>query len=98
MDATVNPVNDNKCFQYTETVALNHEETGTHFQKISKIELSMYKYNRIGINYLSEKNVWKNFEKNDPTIALNKLHVKKMNNYPSYISKHNLNCEYKLFF
>ena len=26
---TINPVNnDNKCFQYAATVALNHEETG----------------------------------------------------------------------
>ena len=31
--ATINPVlDDNKCFQYTATVALNHEETRNHPQ------------------------------------------------------------------
>ena len=37
--ATINPVlDDNKCFQYTATVALNHEETRNHPQRISKIK------------------------------------------------------------
>ena len=37
----------------------------------------------------SGKDNRKNFEKNNPRIAFNVLYVKKMNIYPSYISKHN---------
>ena len=36
------------------------------------------------------------FEKNNRTIVLNVLHVKKMNIYPTYISKQNLKCENKI--
>ena len=44
--ATINPVlDDNKCFQYTATVALNHEETRNHPQRISKIKSFINKYN-----------------------------------------------------
>ena len=40
--ATVNPINDDdRCFQYAATVALNHEGTGKHPQRISKIKLSL---------------------------------------------------------
>ena len=35
----------------------------------------------------------KRLEKKTPTIFLNVLHVKKMNIYPTYISKHLLNHE-----
>ena len=38
--ATINTVNkkDNKCFQYAVTVALNHEEMGKNFERISKMK------------------------------------------------------------
>ena len=64
---TVNPINkkDNKCFQYTTTVALNHEELGKHPERITKNKPFIDKYNWEGINYASEKNDWKTFEKNN---------------------------------
>ena len=40
----------------------------------------------------------KKFEKNNVTIALNILYVKKEKIYPAYLSKHNSNRESKLFF
>ena len=45
--ATINPINkkDNKCFQYAVTVALNHEEIGKYFERITKIKLFTNKYN-----------------------------------------------------
>ena len=46
--ATINPVNkiDVKCFQYTVTVAVNHEEMKKDLQKITKIKPFINKYNR----------------------------------------------------
>ena len=39
--ATINTINknDNKCFQYSVTVALNHEEIGKNSQRTSKLNL-----------------------------------------------------------
>ena len=41
----------------------------------------------------SEKNDWKEFVKNNVTIAFNVLYAKKEKIFPAYISKHNLNHE-----
>ena len=46
------------------------------------------KYNWEGTNYPSEKDDWKNFQKNNLTIALNVLFVKKMDICPTNLSKH----------
>ena len=54
-------------------------------------ELNLYSWK--GINYPSGKDDQKNSEKNNPIIALNVFYIKKMNMYPTYISKHNLNHE-----
>ena len=49
----------------------------------------MDKYNWEGINYPSEKNDWKTFEKNNLTIVLNILYAKKEKVYLAYVLKHN---------
>ena len=54
-------INDNKCFQYARTVALNHEEIIKYLQIVSKIKLFINKFSWKGINYPSEKD---DFEKN----------------------------------
>ena len=74
---TTNPINkkDNKCFQYTVTVALNHEEIKKHSERIIKIKPFINKYNWKGITFPSEKDDWKKFEKNNLTIALNVLYA-----------------------
>ena len=51
------------------------------------------KYNWEGIRFPSEKDEWRKFEKNNITIALNVLYVKKEKIYPAYVSKHNSNRE-----
>ena len=45
--ATINPINkeDNKCFQYAVTVALNHDQIGKHTERKTKIKLFINKYN-----------------------------------------------------
>ena len=45
-------------------------------QTITKIKPFIDKYNWEGIDYPSEKDYWKKFEKNNLTITLNVLHTK----------------------
>ena len=73
--ATMNPINkkDNKCFQYTVTVALKYDEIKKDPQRITKLKPFINKYNWEGVSFLSEKGDWKIFEKNSVTIALNVL-------------------------
>ena len=46
-------------------------------QRITKINCFMNKYKQEGINFPSEKDDWKKFEKNNVTISLNVLYFKK---------------------
>ena len=97
--ATVNPKNnDEKCFQYAVTVALNHEQITVHPEKTSNITLFIDQYNWKKINFPSKKKDGNEFEKNYETIALNILNV--LYNTEeirhAYKSKHNLNHENKV--
>ena len=75
---TINTTNDDdKGCQYAATIALNHEEIGKNSVKISKPKPFISKSNWKKIHFLSEKDHWKKFEKNNPLIALNLLFVKK---------------------
>ena len=56
---------------------------------MTKIKPFINKYNWQGINFLSGKDGWKKFQKNNQTIALNVLYAKKGKIYPAYISQHN---------
>ena len=69
----INPINkkDNKCFQYTVTVALNYEEIEKDPQRITKMKPFINKCNWEGIKYPSEKDDWKKIDKNNVTIVLN---------------------------
>ena len=62
-----NPINkkDNKCFQHAVMILaqLNHKRIKKHQQRITKIKPLIDKYNWDVINYPSEKDDWKNFEK-----------------------------------
>ena len=46
-------------------------------QRITKSKPFINKYNWEGINFLSEKDDWKKFEKSNVTIALDVLYTKK---------------------
>ena len=90
---TINPKNDDDddCFKYALTVALNHEEIGSNPQRITKIKPFINTYNWKDIKFPSHSNDWKKFEQNNKTIALNILFVpyntKQMRQ--AYISKYN---------
>ena len=74
--ATRNPKNkDNKCFQYSMTVALNHQNIQSHPEKKSNIKPFIDKYNWEGIDFPAGIKDWKKFERNNKTIALNILYV-----------------------
>ena len=89
--ATINSKNeDNKCFKYAATVALNYKETESHLERVSTIKPFINKYNWKGINYPSKLSDWKTFEKNSSIIALNILHSKEKQIFPAYISNSNL--------
>ena len=45
------------------------------------------------MNFSSEEDDWKQFEKNNQTIALNVLYAKKEKICPSCVLKHNSHCE-----
>ena len=80
--ATITLINkkDSKYFQYTVTIALNHEEIKKDPQRITKIKPFINKYNWKEIDFPSEKDDWKKVEKNNRTIALNVLYAKKEKN------------------
>ena len=63
---------------------LNYEEIGKHAKSITKNKPFVNKYKWEGINFPSEKDDWKKFDKNNVTIALNVLYAKKI--YPAYVS------------
>ena len=90
--ATINPIN--KCFQYVLIAVLSREEIKKDLQIITKIKLFINKYNWEEINFSSEKDDWKKFEKKYVIIALNVLYAKKEKKmYPTYVSKRNPNRE-----
>ena len=57
-------------------------------KKAIQIQQCISKYNWEGINFPSERDDWKKFEKNYITIALNVLYAKEENICAAYVSKH----------
>ena len=83
-----NPINkeDNKCFQHAATVAFSREEIGNIPERIKKNKPFINKYKWEGINFPSDKDDRKRFEKNNVTIAPNVLYVRKEKIYSVYVS------------
>ena len=74
--ATINPKNnDDNCFQYALTVALNYQNIKKDPHRISKIKPFINQYDWKVINFPSHKEDWKKFETNNKSIALNILFV-----------------------
>ena len=93
--STINPKNnDDKCFQYADTLALNLNITDNHPERISKIKPFINKYNWKDIDFPSTCKDWKKFELNNE-IALNILYVPHNTGkiHVAYKSKHNLTHE-----
>ena len=75
MKSTINPKNnDDKCFQYAITLALNLDKINKHPQRISKIKPFIDQYNWKDIDFPSTSKDWRKFELNNE-IALNVLYV-----------------------
>ena len=94
--ATINPKdNDDKCFQYSLNVALNHEQIKNNPERISKIKPFFDQYNWKEIDFPSHRKDWKKFESNNKSIAHNILYVphntKEIRH--AYKSKYNFNRE-----
>ena len=94
-NSIINPKNnDNKCFQYAVTLAVNLDKILKNPQRVSKIKPFIEKYNWEDINFPSTSKDWKKFESNNE-VPLNILYVpsntKKIN--IAYKSKNNLTQE-----
>ena len=96
--ATINPKNknDDKCFQYALTVALNYEKINKNRQRISKkLKNCINQYKWKEIEFQSTGKDWKKFELNNKSIAINNLYVpyntKKICH--AYNSKYNSTCK-----
>ena len=93
--STINPKNnDDKCFQYAVTLALNLDKIKKDPQRVSKIKPFTEKYNWEDIDFPSPSKGWKKIECNNE-VALNILYVpyntKKIN--IAYKSKNKLTPE-----
>ena len=93
--STINPKhNDDKCFLYALTLALNLDKIKKDPQRVTKIKSFIEKYNWEDIDFPSTSKDWKKFECNSE-VALNILYVpyntKKIN--IAYKSKNNLTHE-----
>ena len=94
--ATINPKNnDDKCFQYALTVALNYQKIKNNQERISKIKPFVDQCNWKEIDFPSYSRDWKKFESNIKSVALNILYVphntEKIRH--AYKSKYNLEHE-----
>ena len=93
--STINPKNnDDKCFQYAVTLALNLNSIDNHPERKSKIKPFINKYNWKDIDFPAMSKDWKKFESNNE-IALNILYVTHNTRkiHVTYKSKHNLTHE-----
>ena len=69
--ATINPKNnDDKCFQYGLTVALNYQNIKNNPEKISEIKPFSDQYNWKEIDFPSHSKDWKKFESNNNQLLL----------------------------
>ena len=75
--ATINPKNeDNKCFQYSITVALKHQNIKNHPERISNIKPFTDHFNWESIDFPAGMKDWETFEQNNKTTALNILFIR----------------------
>ena len=97
--ATINLKNDdNNCYQYTFSAALNYQNIKCHPERVSNIQLFIGQYNWKEIDFPSEGRHWTKFELNNKSIALNILFVpyKIEKIRLAYKSKHNFKHDNKV--
>ena len=75
-NATINPKdNDEKCFLYDLTAALNFKQVKSHPERIPNIEPFINQYNWKEMDFPSHRKDWKKFESNNKSITLNILYL-----------------------
>ena len=86
---------DDKCFQYVITGALNYKNNKINPQRLTKIKPFINHYNWKEINFPLHRKDWKKFESNNKSIALNILHIPYNTEKIRHVfkSKNNLNSE-----
>ena len=67
--------NDNKCFQYAATLAINFDDIDRNPQRVSKIKPFIDNYNWNDINFPAAKKDWNKFELNNKNVSLNMIYV-----------------------
>ena len=73
-NCTINPQgDDNKCFQYSVTLSLYHEQIGRNPFRVSKIKPFVNNFNWNNINFPPKEQEYKTLEINNKSIALNIL-------------------------
>ena len=93
--STINPKNnDDKCFQYAVTLALNLDNTDNPLERISKIKPFINQYSWKNIDFPPINKDWEKFELNGE-IALKILYVPHNTRkiQVAYKSKQNLTCD-----
>ena len=92
--STINPKNnDDKCFQYAVTLALNLDNIDNHPKRLSKIKPFINQYNWKDIDFPPTNKDWRKLELNND-IALNILYIphNTKKTQRTYRSKNNLTC------
>ena len=92
--STINPRNnDDNCFQYAVTLALNLDNIDNHPERISKIKPFINQYNWKDIDFPPTNKDWRKLELNND-IALNILYISHNTKeiQLAYRSKNNLTC------
>ena len=66
---------DDKCFQYSVTVALNYDKIRKNHQRVSRVKKFINQYDWSRTNFSSNVDDFKRFELNTKSVALNVLFV-----------------------
>ena len=93
--STINPINnDDKCFQYAVTLAVNLDNIRKNPQRISKTKPFIDQYNWKDIDFPTTSKAWRKLELNNE-ISLNILYMPHITRkiQVAYKSKHNLTCD-----
>ena len=61
--------NDNKCFQYSITLSLYHEQIGKYYCRVPKIKQYTNNFNWNNINFPPQEQDYKTFEMNNESVA-----------------------------
>ena len=72
----INPQNkNNRCFQYSITIALNYQKISNKPERVLKVKPFINNFNWNEINFPPQQQDYEKFETNNESIALNILYI-----------------------